>query len=265
MPERTKYPNGTFCWPELATTDGEGAKKFYGAVFGWDLHDDPIGPDAIYTTALLSGKNVCAMYEQNAQQKEQGIPSHWLSYVSVDDIDGAVEKATSLGGAAVVGPMDVMEIGRMARLTDPTGAAFAMWQPNKGIGAQIVNEPGTLCWNELMTNDEKTSNKFYKDLFGWSSTTDNVGGEGIQYTSFANGDRPAAGMLEIQPEWGAIPPNWIVYFAVEDCDASAAAIEKNGGRVHSPPTDIPEVGRFAMCQDPQGAAFAIIALSRPTD
>ena len=80
---------------------------------------------------------------------------------------------------------------------------------------------------------------------------------------FMNRERPAGGMFEIQKEWGEVPPNWVVYFAVDDCDASAEKATSLGAKVLSPPTDVPEIGRFSVLQDPHGAAFAIIKLEIP--
>ena len=261
MAEMNKYNDGTFCWPELATTDAAGAKEFYNRIFGWELHDDPVGPDMVYTMARVNGKNVGAMFQQNEQQKKMGMPPNWLSYVSVDDLDEKLDKAKTLGAATVVDAMDVMEVGRMAVLSDPQGAVFALWQPKQHIGAELVNEPVSLSWNELMTTDDNAANEFYKSLFGWSSETMDMGE--MMYTSFSNGDRPAGGMMKIDPSWGEIPPHWAVYFAVADCDKTAADITANGGNILAEPKDIPGVGRFAMAQDPQGAAFAIIKLDNP--
>jgi predicted enzyme related to lactoylglutathione lyase len=85
----------------------------------------------------------------------------------------------------------------------------------------------------------------------------------MTYTSFLNGERPAGGMYEPTPEMGEIPPHWLVYFAVDDTDAKAKKAEALGGKVCAPPADIPGVGRFAVIQDPQGAAFGIIKLDHP--
>lgn len=263
MGERTKYPPNTFCWSELMTSDGAGAKKFYAEVFGWELTDNPIGPGQVYTMAALNDKNVGAMYELNEQQRKQGVPPNWLSYVSVENIDGTVDKAKKLGANVVVEPMDVFDVGRMAVIADPQGAVVALWQPNQHIGAELVNVPGTLCWNELYTRDVDGSGAFYTKLFGWDSQTADMGTG--PYTSFMNGERPAGGMLEIQKEWGGVPPHWMVYFAVGDCDAAVKKIESLGGKVMNPPTDIPEVGRFAVVADPQGAAFSVIRMTNPQD
>jgi predicted enzyme related to lactoylglutathione lyase len=261
MPEVTEYKPNTFCWPELATSESAGAKKFYGERLGWSFHDDPVGPDAVYTMSLISDKNVGAMYELNQEMKSQGIPPHWLSYVSVTDVDATVAKAKTLGGTVIKEPLDVFDVGRMAVLQDPTGAVFALWQPRKHIGAQLVNEAGALTWNELMTKDVEKSGKFYTELFDWGTQTADMGG--MQYTSFMNGDRPAAGMFQITEEMGDVPSNWMVYFAVDDCDQTADKAKSLGANIIVPPQDIPDVGRFAVATDPQGAAFAFIKLANP--
>jgi len=262
MAERTKYPPNTFCWPELLTTDSEGAKRFYAGLFGWELTDSPVGPDSVYTMAGVRGKNAAAMYEMDAERKKQKHPPVWLSYVSVEDLDASVANAKELGAKMVVDAMDVMDIGRMAVLRDPQDGVVALWQPIQHIGAQIVDEPGTLCWNELHTHDVDGSGAFYTKLFDWSARTDK--GK-PPYTTFKNGARDAGGMIEIQEEWGDVPTHWMVYFAVDDCDAALEKAKSLGGREIMPPMDVDNVGRFALLCDPQGAAFAIIKLDNPPD
>ena len=258
--EITEYTPGTFCWVELVTSDGGSAKKFYTELLGLGFNDQPVGEDAVYTMLNKDGKNVAAMYQMNEEQKSRPVYPHWNSYVSVINADETTETVKSLGGTVLMEPFDVFDAGRMAMFKDPTGASFAVWQPNQHIGAQIGNEPGTLCWNELATNDTQKAGEFYSKLFGWKNQTD---GGTPPYTMFMNGERMAAGMLEIQKEWGEVPPNWVVYFAVEDCDASAEKAKSLGGNILNPPTDIPEIGRFAVLNDAQHAAFAIIQLENP--
>ena len=147
----------------------------------------------------------------------------------------------ALGGKVAKDPFDVFDVGRMAVVEDPPGATFAIWQPRKHAGAHIVNQPGTLCWNELMTKDVASSAKFYTELFGWKADTQKLGP--IDYTTFMNGERPAGGMMAIAEDMGDIPPNWLVYFAVEDCDETLKKVESEGGKVAGPPTDVPEIGR----------------------
>ncbi len=261
MTEVKEYLPGTFCWVELGTTDAAAAKKFYGELFGWSHSDQPVGPDLVYSMLQLEDKNVAALYQLNKELRAQGVPPHWLSYVSISNADETAAKVATLGGKVAKDPYDVFDVGRMAVVEDPSGATFAIWQPRKHAGAHIVSQPGTLCWNELMTNDVTGSTKFYSELFGWKADTKQMGP--IEYTTFMNGERPAGGMMAITEEMGEVPPNWLVYFAVEDCDKTLKKVESQGGKVAGPPTDVPEVGRLAIAQDPQGAYFAFIRLANP--
>src|SRR5437660_632531 len=118
---------GTFCWAELATTDGPGAKKFYCELFGWEADDRPIGPDMVYTMLKLDGKDVGALFQKDDSMKN--VPTNWAQYISVTSADETAAKAQSLGGTVMQGPFDVMEFGRMAVILDPAGAAFCIWQP----------------------------------------------------------------------------------------------------------------------------------------
>ncbi len=261
MQENPQYAPGTFCWAELTTTDGEAAKKFYTALFGWDAADMPIGPDMVYTMFKQDGKDVGAVYQMTGEMKAQGIPPNWLSYASVPSADETVEKAKSLGATILQEPMDVFEFGRMAVIKDPTDAVFALWQPGLHAGAGITNLPNSMCWNELATRDTAKAGEFYQKLFGWGGDAQEMGP--MTYTMFTNQAQPTAGMYEPPPEMGNVPPHWLVYFAVADSDELAKKATELGANVCVPPSDIPGIGRFAIIQDPQGAAFAIIKLLQP--
>lgn len=258
MKEINEHTPGSFCWVELATTDHEAAKKFYCTLFDWEFFDSPAAPGMIYTLLQLEGKDVAALYKMDDAQKAQGVPPNWLSYVSTKSVEESMSKVQSLGGSVCAGPIDVMALGRLAILQDPTGATFAVWQPGKHIGARFVNEPRTFCWNELLTSDDGKATEFYSGLFGWGRKMMDFGPG--KYTVFQNGERPAAGMMKIPAEWGNVPPHWLVYFAVEDCEQSIQKATDLGAGVISPPQDVPGTGRFAILQDPQGASFAVIKL-----
>ena len=261
MQETVDYKPGTFCWVELGTSDGEAAKNFYTQLFGWSYADNPMGPDMVYTMYKLDGKDVAASYQLMAEQKAQGVPPNWTSYVSVADADETVEKTRASGGTILAGPFDVATYGRMATIQDPTGAVFALWQPKDHKGAGTFNIPNSFTWNELMTTDTNKAGEFYSSVFGWKLDKQNFGP--MEYTMMINGDRPNGGMLQITPEMGPIPPNWLVYFAVDDCDAKVTKASELGATVMKPADDIPGVGRFAILIDPQGAAFALIKLENP--
>jgi uncharacterized protein len=250
-----EHAPGSFCWIELATTDSAGAKKFYTELFGWEAQDNPIGPDMVYTMLRLNGKDTGALYEKGEMMKD--VPTHWMSYISVANADEIAAKAKSLGGTVVKEPFDVMDVGRMAVITDPTGATFSIWQPKQNKGVGVKGEPNSLTWNELLTKDTTRASDFYTKLFGW---VDNTHGGPTPYTEFMNGDTHAGGMMQIQPQMGPVPPHWGIYFAVEDPDAAFKKATSLGAKAIVPPMDIEKVGRFATIQDPQGAVFSIIKL-----
>jgi uncharacterized protein len=261
MQESPEYKPGTFCWVELATSDGAAAKKFYTELFDWTSEDRPVGPGMVYTMLNLAGKDAAALYQMPPEMAAQGIPPNWLSYASVANADESAKKAKELGATLLKEPFDVMTVGRMAVIQDPTGAVFALWQAGTHHGASVVNVPNSFCWNELSTGDTEKAGNFYGGLFGWGKHVQQMGP--MTYTTFKNGDRSAGGMFKPGPEMGNVPPHWLVYFAVDDTDAKVAKVGELGGRTIAPAMDIPGTGRFAVVQDPQGAVFGIIKLDSP--
>jgi hypothetical protein len=252
----TKYEPGTPCWIELATTDVDAAKTFYAAVFGWDYNvgDEETG---FYTMPQLQGRDVAGMMAQGDEERAQGVPPMWRSYVSVESADATSAKVAELGGTVLAPPFDVMDFGRMGIFLDPEGAFIAAWESKSHIGSGIVNEPGAFGWSELATRDPAKAKAFYTALFGWTAR-DTDPSTGMQYTEWLVGERSVAGMLPMTPEMGGMPPSWTVYFNVEDCDAAVKRVTENGGALFFGPQDIPSVGRFAVVADPQGAVFAVI-------
>ncbi len=258
MPEVSTHSPGMFCWPELATTDQAGAAAFYRALFGWEVDDRPMGPGETYSMFKLHGREAAAGYGLRPEQRQQGVPPHWGSYVSVASADDSASRAASLGGRVIAGPFDVFDAGRMAVVQDPSGAFISLWEPKKHIGARVLNEPGALGWAELNTRDLKAAERFYTALFGWGAKTSTAVDN---YTEFTLDGRSIAGMMAIQPSWGNVPPNWVPYFVVKDCDQAVDRAQANRGSIIVPAKDIPRVGRFAFVRDPQGAVFAVIALA----
>ena len=249
---------GTFCWVELGTIDADAAKSFYTQLFGWDAEDTEAGPDSVYTMLHHDGRTVGGLYGLNDEQRAQGVPPHWLPYAAVTDASDAAARTKDLGGTVVVEPFDVMEHGRMAVLQDPTGATFAVWEARAHSGADALNEPGTVCWTELATPDSAAAEAFYTGLFDWNTHTAEM--DQGPYTSFMRGETPTAGMLQMTDEWEGIPPNWMTYFGVADCEASCAKAKALGGQVNVGPIPVDGVGTFAVIQDPQGGIFSIIQM-----
>jgi predicted enzyme related to lactoylglutathione lyase len=249
----TSHPPGAFCWIELATSDQNGGKEFYGKLFGWTFEDMPMGPGETYTMFKLRGKDVAAGYRLDPK-KQPGVPPHWMLYVTTADADATAAKSAELGGETVAAPFDVFDAGRMAVLKIPVGATFCVWQPKSNPGIGIQNEPGSFCWGQLNTNDTAKSEAYYVALFGWDAKTGTGGG--MTYTEFRRGGVPFGGMMALPPGLKA-PAHWLAYFAVADVDAAAARAVSLGAKVCAPPTTIEGAGRFAAFTDPQGAAFAI--------
>jgi predicted enzyme related to lactoylglutathione lyase len=161
----------------------------------------------------------------------------------------------------MLAPMDVLDAGRMAVLVDPVGAVVGLWQPGSHNGAALVSEPGAMTWNELACRDPERAKSFYGNVFGWNAVTHPMGD--TSYTEWKLDGRPVGGMVEMNDQWPPdVPPHWMTYFAVSDCDASAERAVALGGTVAVSPTDIPQ-GRFAMVGDTHGAFFSIMALSQP--
>jgi predicted enzyme related to lactoylglutathione lyase len=253
MPQVSSYAPGTFCWTELATSDAASATAFYTQLFGWTATDVPMGDQGVYTKLQKNGSDVGALYEK------KDMHPHWLSYIAVVSADDTTKTAKDLGANVMAGPFDVFDLGRMSVITDPQGATFAIWEAKKQTGAGVTGETGTLVWNELATTDEDAALKFYTSLFPWRSKSDD--GLGMKYTEFHVGEKGIGGMYKLKPEMKGVPPNWIPYIAVDDCDATVAKAQSLGGSVMMPPMDIPKVGRFAVIGDPQGAAICVIAVS----
>lgn len=256
MGTQLKHPAGNFCWFELTTSDQKGATEFYTKLFGWNNVDNPLGDGGVYTMLRLDDKDVGALYQPGPEHP--AAPPHWAAYVAVESADEAAAKVTELGGEVILPAFDVFDVGRMAAFKDPTGAILFLWQPKAHLGADLVNAPGAACWVELMTGDAAKAKAFYTELFGWSTKES----EFMEYTEWINGGQPIGGMMPMKgEEFAGVPPHWLVYFMVNDVDATTAMAKELGGNIHVPPTDIPKTGRFSLLQDPQSAYFAVFKLA----
>jgi predicted enzyme related to lactoylglutathione lyase len=262
MSERTSYAPGTPCWVELSgTPDVEASASFYGELFGWELPELPSSAElGGYRRAKKSGRDVAGV----SPGMDEGQPTVWATYVSVDDAAATMSKVAAGGGQVVVEPMDVRGLGTMAVFADPTGAVCGVWAPGTFAGAELVNEAGTVGWNELSTRDTAAAKRFYGAVFGWDceeEPSERVG----TYAIWKVGDAMVGGMIDMNAlELPAeIPPNWLVYFGVEDADAAVEKVKAGGGSVMNGPIDIP-VGRFAVVADQFGATFAVMRPSEET-
>jgi len=250
--ERSEYTPGTFCSIDLAAGDVEKGKAFYTGLFGWELGDTY----REWTPCLLDGKIVAGIFSQPDDQREAGVPSNWVNYVSVTDAESVAARATELGGSVLGPPSDVGEGGRMAVLADPQGAVVALWQPIGYAGAQVVNVPGALTWNQLNTSDPEAAVSFYTELFGW--TTEALGGGDQSFWSVKNSEGWLNGGVMGLPPGTDAPPAWTPYFASADLKQHEARVKELGGALLSPILPVP-AGELFVAQDDQGAVFGLFA------
>jgi predicted enzyme related to lactoylglutathione lyase len=247
MIEAPTYAPGTTIWVDLGTSDSEGAKAFYGGLFGWEVMD--LGPEAGgYAFFMRDGKMVGGIGPlQNPAQ-----PPAWSTYFSTADADATAAAVRDAGGQVIFEPMDVMETGRMAIFADAGGAVFGVWQPKQHTGMGVTNQPGSYCWTELATRDIAGAKQFYRSVFGWDA-----GGNG--YVEWKLGDKHVGGGMAMGENYPPhIPPHWLIYFASDTIEQTVARAQELGGKALMPVTEIGGgMGRFAVIQDPQGAVFGV--------
>jgi hypothetical protein len=213
------------------------------------------------------------MFQQDGQNvgglmghMQEGQPTVWATYVTVEDADAAAASVAGAGGSVLVEPMDVMDLGRMAFFSDPAGAAFGVWQPKGFAGADLVNTPNSLCWNEVLTRDAEAGKAFYPAVFGWVAGRPGFEGAPDTYVIWELDGSPVGGQMQMADEWfpPEVPSHWSVCFAVADCDATVATALELGAIVTTEPMDM-AIGRFAGLIDPQGASFAVMQFPQPAE
>jgi uncharacterized protein len=254
MSKIESYVQGTPSYAELTTPDQAAAKEFYGALFGWELEDAELDGDGYYVAARLAGDMVAGIAGQ--QPGMEGQPAFWGVYLAVDDVDAVTARVAEAGGTVVAEPFDVMDLGRMAVIQDPTGALVSLWQAGGTIGTQRANEPGAPIWNELVSGDLPTATRFYSDVLGVGWEEQATDG-GAAYTCLVVDGRQVGGAMA--PPTEGVPPHWNVYFNVESVDDTITRASELGGSVVAPAFEVPGVGRLAVLADPQGARFNLMA------
>lgn len=249
-------PVNTFCWHELNTRDVTSVTRFYGELCGWKAQRAPMPVEYHIWTKGEHGFG--GVMNINGEEWE-GVPSHWMTYVRVDDVDAAASKVATLGGTVCVQPTDIPQVGRFCVANDPTGGTFSMIRLNEPTPTAQV-----FVWNELMTRDAGKARAFYTSLFGWTTETMEMpAGEGCEgggtYTMFKSGETYLGGMMQMEgPQFEEVPPHWISYIGTNDVDADAAKIESLGGKIIVPPMDIPNnIGRMCVFSDAGGAHAAL--------
>lgn len=255
------HPHGLISWADVSAVDMDAAKEFYGGLFGWLAEDQFMDGQRVYSMFSKDGKAVAGLGAHPQELIDQGVPPMWSSYVAVADADAVAAAFTEHGGSLMMPPMDVMDSGRMFFGIDPTGAALGFWQAGTHAGAEAFNEPGFMTWNELLTHDLEGALEFYAKVLPWVPAP--MEGSPDPYFMFMLGEKPTGGAMAMPPSLpDGIPAHWMVYFDVEDADATAVKAVELGGEVRMSPFDV-GVGRVAVIADPQGGVFSVITPSTP--
>jgi hypothetical protein len=243
---------GKFVWFELLTSDVTAAKRFYGELLGWTIASVDMGGGEY--TMITNGEAPLGGVVKEAKARPQ-----WISYLSVDDVDGAAKRVVKNGGKLTGEAVTMPTVGRFARVTDPQGGAFFLFRAEKDDQPDRPASRGDWLWNELWAKDGAGASAFYTKTFGFTSSAMPMP-NGDYHILEASGGKRGGIMTSPAPE---VPVSWLPYVQVDDVDGTAARAEKLGGSIMSKPEDIPNVGRFAIVLDPQGAAIAVMKPTGP--
>jgi len=247
------YLPGKFVWFEHVSNDVGKARDFYGALCGWSFQSVPMGERPY--DMIMNGADAIGGFRSG----EPGVPSHWGSYLAVTDVDRSFAAATAAGAKGLMPPVDFGDVGRAAVIADPTGAAVSLWKGARSDPPDAEKTPvGGWFWNELFSPAAAAAVAFYEKVFGFSHDAMDMGPQGTYYVLKDTSGRPRAGVMQ-QPADMRVPAHWLPYVHVADCDAAVAKATRLGAKqTLVAPTDIPNIGRFAVLLDPLGAAIALI-------
>lgn len=241
--------HGKFVWFELFTADIERAKVFYTELLGWKVEPMEMGPEMTYDLIKHGDSGIGGFMKP----PQEGGPSHWMSYLSVANVDAKAKDVVAAGGKQLGDAFDVPGVGRIAPVSDPQGGAFCLFSAS-GDDPSGSEGPGSWHWNELWAKDDEAALKFYEGALGFSHEDMPMGGE-KPYRILKQGDA-MCGLM--QSPAADVPVMWLPYVQVADCDATVERAKSLGAEVKSPAQDIPNVGRFAILQDPVGAVIAVM-------
>lgn len=251
MSDPTSPAPGRFVWYDLMTTDPARATAFYTELFGWTTRTVNMGDHGDYTMIANNGKDFGGI----VGFEKADLPSHWIHYTTVDDVDATVATVKGLGGAVHVPAMDIPTVGRFAVIADPTGGFISPFKSEHETPEDESPSPaGAFVWPELMTKDPDAAAKFLTAIFGWTARKETMGT--TPYTVLSRAGEDTAGLAQSPPD---SPTFWLSYVKVDDADAMASRAKALGATMMVEPFDMPTIGRIAIAQDPTGAPFGLFA------
>ncbi|MBT8454138.1 MAG: VOC family protein [Deltaproteobacteria bacterium] len=241
---------GKFVWHNLITSDAEAARTFYGALFDWEFE---LKDGGRYSVISHRGRNVGGILDTT---KTGDVPkrAHWLSAVSVTDLEASLRAVTRAGGKQLEAPIEVGGIGRVVTVEDADGALLHLLAPANGDPPDLDPAVHTWLWHELLANNPKRAVSFYEEAFGYQVKT--VTREtGRAYNVLWSAGGPRAAVLE--NPFDDVRSVWIPYVRVEDPAALAGQVEALGGKVVIEPRPDVRNGTLAVVLDPSGAPVAL--------
>ena len=250
---------GQFVWHDLMTTDRDGALKFYTALFDWNIKEMDMGESIGMYHMIHSGET--GIGGAVPLEASHGLPSHWISYIGVNDVDAACKEAKKIGGQVPYEPFDIPNVGRTAVVQGASGAYFSPFADKNPDWTPPEPGPGLFTWHELMSTDIEKAKPFYTDIFGWGLDSMDMGPSGMYWLFQLDGNSIAGG-VQIQPET-PVPSNWLPYIGVKDVPASASKAESLGGSIFVQPTKVPDPVNvhFAVLGAPDGSMFGILEMA----
>jgi len=246
---------GRIVWHDLMTPDVDSAVSFYTKTVGWGTEPFSMGSGPAYTMWTASGTPLGGV--MGLPPALADMPSHWLAYVNVPNVDETTRQAVALGGAVQKEPTDIPTVGRFAVISDPQGAHICIYTPlQTDTMPDAAPKLGEFSWHELTTTDIAGALEFYTKLFGWTAGPAHDMGEMGTYQIFERNGVRLGGMFTA-PAGSPIPANWLSYVRVDSADKAAERVTQNGGKVLHGPMEVPDGSRIAQCRDPQGGMFAV--------
>ena len=257
------HPRPRFIWYELMTSDPDAAEAFYRAVVGWKTAD--AGQTGMRYTILSAGeRGMGGLMALPAEAAAAGARPGWLGYVGVPDTDAAAKRIVEAGGAIHRPPDDIPNVGRFAVVADPGGAMFMLLTPLPRGDAPPPAEPttpGLVSWHELYSSiGQESAFRFYASQFGWETSELMDMGPMGKYRIFGADGVRMGGMMD-KPE-SAPASAWGFYVNVDGIDAAIDRIKASGGQVLMRPSEVPGGSWIVQAVDPQGAAFALVSVTR---
>jgi uncharacterized protein len=249
--------HGMPIWYELMSKDPLAARRFYGAVVGWQIDESaPTGSAMDYRMISAGDGLVGGVFTLTEEMRLNGASPCWMMYIGVDDVDACVTAIASAGGSVQLAAFDIPNVGRIAMVSDPQGAPFYVMR-GEGLEASTACHPdrvGHGAWHELHAADGQKATDFYTAQFGWRKSRGMDMGPMGTYQLIAIGGRDLGGIMTDS----RFPrPAWLVYFRVDGIERAARRIVEAGGQVIHGPMEVPGGGWIVNGLDPEGAMFAL--------